>query len=186
MLLWKPHILVLSLYSGVLYDLDSTLSFISTDLKSVRVVLEKASKTSQSCRDQKTRDALHLELLTGVAGKKERGAKASVPPSPFPPWELESHDTALICPLSIPFPFIIPYKYCHFLVTHCAICADFTKLFTSKLPFLYSSLVIFMFTWSMSPLGAEQYAGGSSVGLPGRDQLIAFYFKLDVCQLSPR
>jgi len=70
-LLWKPHILVLSLYSGVLYDLDSTLSFISTDLKSVRVVLEKASKTSQAWRDQKTRDALHLELLTGVAGKKE-------------------------------------------------------------------------------------------------------------------
>lgn len=98
-------------------------------------------------------------LHWGGQGRRVR-LKAPIPPSPFSPQTLASTDTRHS---SVPSPSPSSpnalYKYCYFLVTHCAICAGYTILFTFKLPLLYNSLDIFMFTSKSNPLGAEQHTG---------------------------
>lgn len=93
-----------------------------------------------------------------------------------------SHDTLhSSAPSPSLSPFIILYKYHHFLATPRAICAVFTILFTLKLPLLYNSLAIFTFPLQANPLGA-QHTLGSSAGLPARgSSSLLCYFKLDVC-----
>jgi len=129
---------------------------------------------------QTSRTGLCAELLTGMG--REEGLDLGLPP-PFSPWELGSND---ILHLSAPSPslssFNALYKYCHFLVTRCAICVVFTILFTFKLPLLYNCLDLFTFTLKSNPPGCRAVHWEALEGfLTGGSTSLPFYFKLDVC-----
>lgn len=89
-----------------------------------------------------------------------------------------------LCPLHL-FPSNSLWKFCHFLVAHCAICAVFSVLFIFKLPLLYNSLDIFTFTPKCSPSLLPGCRAAHWEALEGfltqGEQSLPFYFKLEVC-----